>query len=300
MSEEPTKVPVLLDTDVGSDIDDAACLVYLLAQPRCELLGITTVTGEPDKRAMLADAICKAAGRSDVPIHAGAATPLLIEQAQKVAHQAEVLSRWPHRRDFEPNTAVEFLRAVIRSRASQITLLTIGPLTNVGLLFALDPQIPSLLKQLVCMCGVYAIGLHGERPREWNAMGDPHATAIVFRAGAPNHLAIGLDVTMKCAMPADDCRKRFRGGPLDVVADMAEVWFRRQPRITFHDPLAAAVIFEPDLCEYSPGLVQVELTSPRLAGLTQFDPTAEVKPTRVASEVNPARFFDHYFSVLSG
>ena len=67
------RIPVLLDTDIGSDIDDAVCLAYLLRQPRCELLGVTTVSGrEPRLRASLADGICRAAGRDDVPIHSGA------------------------------------------------------------------------------------------------------------------------------------------------------------------------------------------------------------------------------------
>lgn len=61
-------VKLLLDTDIGSDIDDAVCLAYLLAQPQCELLGITTVSGEPIRRAMIASAICTAAGK-DVPIY---------------------------------------------------------------------------------------------------------------------------------------------------------------------------------------------------------------------------------------
>ena len=62
----PTKV--LLDTDIGSDIDDAVCLAYLLAQPECELLGITTVTGEAEKRARMASALCKVAGKSAVKV----------------------------------------------------------------------------------------------------------------------------------------------------------------------------------------------------------------------------------------
>ena len=70
---------VLLDTDIGSDIDDAVCLAYLLAQPDCELLGVTTVTGEGQRRAMLASALCREAGQ-DVPIYIGAEQPLLIEQ----------------------------------------------------------------------------------------------------------------------------------------------------------------------------------------------------------------------------
>ena len=71
----PTKV--ILDTDIGSDIDDAVCLAYLLAQPECELLGITTVTGEPVARAKMASALCRVAG-VDIPIYPGAPDPLIV------------------------------------------------------------------------------------------------------------------------------------------------------------------------------------------------------------------------------
>ena len=79
----------VLNPDIGSDIDDALCLAYLLRQPACELVGITTVTGQPVERAMLASAVCRAAGRDNIPIRAGAAKPLLVEQLQPVAPQAE-------------------------------------------------------------------------------------------------------------------------------------------------------------------------------------------------------------------
>ncbi|MGD2174792.1 MAG: nucleoside hydrolase, partial [Candidatus Brocadiaceae bacterium] len=145
------RVPVLLDTDIGSDIDDAVCLTYLLAEPRCDLLGVTTVTGEPGRRAMLADAICRAAGREDVPIYSGCDAPILFEQRQPEAPQAEVLPNWPHAEEFEPFGAVEFLRRTIREAPGEVTLLTIGPLTNIGLLFALDPEVPGKLRRLVMM-----------------------------------------------------------------------------------------------------------------------------------------------------
>src|SRR5690349_15179257 len=104
------RVPVLFDTDIGSDIDDAVALAYLLKEPRCQLLGITTVSGESIERARLADAVCRAADRLDVPIHAGCAEPLLIEQRQCEARQKTVLPRWPHRAEFAAGTAVDFLR----------------------------------------------------------------------------------------------------------------------------------------------------------------------------------------------
>src|SRR5262245_41630405 len=103
----PTKL--LLDTDIGSDIDDAVCLAYLLAQPECDLLGITTVTGEAERRAMMASALCKVAGRS-VPIYPGAEQPLLIPQRQPQATQAVALRKWDHDETFPRGLAVEFLR----------------------------------------------------------------------------------------------------------------------------------------------------------------------------------------------
>ncbi|HIE48232.1 TPA: nucleoside hydrolase [Candidatus Bipolaricaulota bacterium] len=293
-------IPVLLDTDIGSDIDDALCLAYLLRQPRCKLIGVTTVTGEPEKRAMLASAICQAGGRSDVPIYSGTPKPLLIEQRQKHAPQAEVLPRWEHRDDFERCSAVQFLLETIRSHPGEITLLTIGPLTNIGILFALDPEVPKLLKQLVMMCGVYTTRTPGVGPLEWNAIGDPHATAIVFNAPVPKLVAVGLDVTVQCRMSAEECRNRLRGDPmLEVVADMAEVWFRRAGHITFHDPLAAVTIFEPEICTYEQGRVDVELTSPRLLGMTHWRAGAQGSPHSVAITVDSQRFFKHYFNVVS-
>src|SRR5438270_9043870 len=121
------RIPILLDTDIGSDIDDALCMAYLLRQPLCELIGITTVSGEPERRAMLADAICRAEGRTDIPIHSGSPRPLLGAQRQPHVPQAAALERWPHTPRFAPCTAVEFMRQTIRARPGEITLLAVGP-----------------------------------------------------------------------------------------------------------------------------------------------------------------------------
>ena len=302
------KIPLLLDTDIGSDIDDAVCLAYLLRQPRCDLLGITTVTGNTAKRAALAEIICHAAGCESVPIHAGASGPLLLGPGQPDVPQYKAVAHRPHRTNYAPstayapNTAIEFMRQTIRARPHEITLLVIGPLTNLALLFATDPEIPSLLSELVLMCGVFTAGNgHGPGAREWNALVDPIATGIVFRARPPRLTAIGLEVTTLCRLPAEECRRRFAAacGPLGIVLEMAEVWFRQAHHITFHDPLAGATIFEPSLCEYADGEVNVEITSSSLAGLTLFNARAEHKPHRIAVKVNSARFFAHYFDVVS-
>lgn len=290
------RIPVLFDTDIGSDIDDAVALAYLLRQPRCELVGVTTVSGEPLERARLADAVCRAAGRTDVAIHAGCADPLLQTQRQPEAPQRSVLPRWPHRESFAPSAAVSFLRDAIRSRPGELTLLAVGPFTNVGLLFSLDPEIPRLLKRLVLMGGVYATRMPGAPRVEWNAGLDPHAAAILFNRGCPI-TAFGLDVTMQCRLSAAECRERLRGGPLDVVADMAEVWFDRRPEITFHDPLAAVALFHPELCGYETGRVEVELGGARVSGMTHWT-AGEEGPHQVAMTVDAAAFFTRYFEVF--
>jgi len=298
----PDRIPVILDTDIGSDIDDAVCLAYLLKQPACDLLGVTTATGDTSQRAALAQLLCEVAGRDDVPVHAGASGPLLIGSGQPHVPQYEAIRHRAHRIDFPPNSALGFLRETIRSRSGEVTLLAIGPMTNLGLLFAADPEIPSLLKELVLMCGVFTSGNgHGPGAREWNALCDPVATAITYRARPPRFTSIGLEVTTQCVLEADECRRRFReaGGPLGLVADMAEVWFRGGARhITFHDPLAGTVIFEPGLCEYTDGTVSVETTSSALAGMTVFSTHGESKPHRIAVRVDPDRFFEHYFGVV--
>lgn len=93
------KTKILLDTDIGTDVDDAVCLAYLLANPQCELVGITTVTGESEKRAMLASSLCKIAGKN-IPIYPGIENPLIIEQLQKKAQQAKALENGTHEKLF--------------------------------------------------------------------------------------------------------------------------------------------------------------------------------------------------------
>lgn len=290
---------LLLDTDIGSDIDDAICLAYLLAHPDCDLLGITTVSGEPLKRAQLASAVCQAAGK-DVPIFPGAPLPFLIPPRQPLAQQATALAHWPHRQDFADGHAIGFLRDTIRAHPGEVTLLAIGPMTNIALLFALDPEIPSLLGGFYMMIGSFTSGIVFEGMRhEWNALNDPHATAMVYRAAPQIHRSVGLDVTLQVQMDAAEVRRRFQTPLLKPVLDMAEVWFTVRPEVTFHDPLAAVSIFNPSVCTYTRGQVDVELLSSQLAGMTYFRPGPE-GPHEVALGVDKQAFFDDYFRITGG
>ncbi len=286
---------VLLDTDIGSDIDDAVCLAYLLAQPQCELLGVSTVTGEPHRRAQMVSALCEVAGKN-IPVVPGVEKPLLIPQRQPRAQQAVRLENWPHQKDFLEVPAIRFLAEKILAYPGEVTLLAIGPLTNVALLFAVYPETIQALKQLVLMCGVFTDSPENPWKAEWNAILDPHATQMVYQAAVPIHKSVGLDVTRRVRLPAQRVKESFIHPLLEPVVDFASVWFEEQDWLIFHDPLAAVSIFDPQVCTFSTGRVQVESDlSVENPGSTTFERMLEGGPHQVALGVDPERFFNAFF-----
>lgn len=288
---------VLLDTDIGTDVDDAVCLAYLLSHPDCELLGITTVTGESEKRASLTSVLCKASGR-DIPIYPGAAQPMQGEQRQRIAQQAPVLPRWPHETNFPNGQAVEFLANTIRAYPGEVTLLTVGPLTNAGLLFLEHPDVAEMLAGLVLMGGNFDESGPEAGRVEWNVAGDLKAAEITYKAPVRLHRSLGLNVTQKVMMSADEVREKFTAPLMRPVLDMAEIWFAGfYPFITFHDPLAAATIFDESLCTYQQGTVQLNHTDK--PGTTLWQPGRLDAPHQVAMTVDVDRYFEHFFSIIT-
>jgi purine nucleosidase len=292
-------IKLLLDTDIGTDVDDAVALAYLLAQPQCDLLGITTVTGEASARAALASVVCHAANRPDIPIYPGAELPLKGEQRQPVAQQAAALPRWRHQAEFPQGQAVDFLRQTIRAHPGEVTLLTIGPLTNAAQLFQRDPEIAGLLKGLVLMGGCFNPASPEYGRAEWNIAGDLAASEIVYGAPVRVHRSLGLDVTQRVVMGAEAVRARFTAPLLRPVLDLAEIWFAEFfPAITFHDPLSAAVVFDDTLVEWARG--RVTFDPDQVPGRTYWQTGGPHAPHEVAVSVDPERYFQHFFDTLGG
>lgn len=309
------KEKIILDTDIGTEVDDAITLAYLLSNPDAELLGITTVTGEAVQRAKLASVLCNAAGK-DIPIFPGCENPILVSQVELYAPQKKILDRWPHRENFEENKAIHFIQKTVRENPGEVTLLCIAPLTNIGLLFAMDPEIPKLLKRIVLMCGsptytrydntgetmsamqksdVIALGSKGVV--ENNALIDPHATELVYRAQMEKHMSCGLNVTSQLTMAPEEAEEIFHHPILRPVLDIAKEWFKDEQRITFHDPLAAVSIFNSDVCSYTRGNIKVVTDSRLLSGFTFWKPDSRGKHL-VADNVNKEKFFEHLFEVF--
>lgn len=307
---------ILLDTDIGTDIDDAIVMSYLLKQQKCEILGITVTGGETEKRASLASVMCYAAGRPDIPIYPGPDRPILIDQKECFAPQSKILGSWEHQKEFPKGQAIEFMRKTIRENPGEVTLLAIAPLTNVALLFATDPEIPSLLKRLVLMGGRFSnfesvmtdnidkafVPEHTDPiicngALEMNALIDPHATAVVYRADVPVHRSIGIDMTHKVTMPIEEFRNRFTDQLQKPILDMSRYWISERTAVTFHDPLAALTIFNDNICTFARGNVAVELSSEKLQGYTYWEKTPNGKH-EWAQTVNTDEFFKEYFSVF--
>ena len=288
---------ILLDTDIGSDIDDALCLAYLLAQPECDLLGVTTVSGEAAQRAQIASAIALHMQR-DIPIYPGVEQPLFVAQRQPAAQQASRLDRWPSETSFHSGEAVEFLRRTIHAPPGEIRLVVIGPLTNIALLFAIDPTAAMLIKRLVIMGGHYAHWADGVALTEHNIRCDPHAADIVMRSKALIW-AVGLGVTHRLRLPADEVRARLGNERYRPVLDFAEVWFQQRDHVTFHDPLAAALIFANGFCTFERGEAPVGLNGERLRGFTHWTHDSAGKHY-AGIDVDPGAFFAHFFGVLEG
>lgn len=308
---------VLLDFDIGTEIDDAIALAYLLANPECELVGITTSCGESIKRAEMASVLCRAAGKK-APIHAGCERPLLIPQMETTAPQAAILPHYEHDTGFAPNTAIPFMQKVIRENPGEVTLLAVAPMTNLGLLFAMDPELPELLDGLYLLCGSPTHQRHDvvteslsamERDDfirvlasqgilENNSIVDPHATSIVCRARCRNFVNIGNNVSSRVVMTPEEAERRFRHPIMQVVMSIAREWFKDEPRVSFHDPLAAVCIFNDDVCSYKRGYMDCVLDSRLLGGMTIFreDPAG---PHQVAWDVDGDKFFEHLFEVFA-
>ena len=249
------RIPVLLDTDLGDDIDDAWALSVCLNHPGLELLGVSTVWQDTQLRAAQARYLLELAGRRDVEVAAGSRDALdrinhLPRNCQADVLDAATESRLRAGRD----DAVSFLAEQVERRPGAV-LLTIGPLTNAARLRCEFPESFAKLSRVVVMGG----HIMPDRPEpEYNVMCDPRASQIVYECGKPLAM-IGLDVTLRCVMTAEDLAAiGAKSTPLgQAILRMTELWQRavtpagQTPHMPcVHDPLAALAVAEPDILEW--------------------------------------------------
>ena len=275
---------ILLDCDPGHD--DAIALLLALASPELEVVGVTTVAGNQTLEKTTANAIrvLDFVGRDDIPVAAGADRPLLRDPFVAAYVHGETGLDGPDlpppQRDPLAQHAVDFLA----ERVAGTTLVAIGPLTNVALLFARYPE--ARPERLVIMGG--SIGLGNVTPAaEFNVWADPEAAARVFAEGLDLTM-IGLDVTHQALLMSEDAeRLRASGRTGRMVAELYD-FFHRFHEDTYgfggspiHDAVAVAHVFRPELVETKHCEVAIECDSELNRGRTVVDlwnRTGEAKP----------------------
>ena len=281
---------ILLDTDIGGDIDDAICLAYLLKEPQCELAGITTVCGEPEVRASVADAICQTVGRK-IPIVAGLDSTMQPIPVYPTPDGAKALAFWQHN-TYEKADAPAFLYQKIKENPCEIVLIGIGNMTNIATLFCTYPDAAGLLKGLYVMNGYFDKAPLPEPYYNWNSWADPLASKIVFASDVVVHRAIPLEVTNTLTMEAKEAGTLLQADNdlIKAVLDFGNAWLQSAEKLTLHDPLAAVSVFYPDICSYEKGFVQVETEKTSNMGGTSFTSAADGN-VEIARTVDKERFY---------
>ena len=292
---------IILDTDIGDDIDDALALTFALMSGRVDVLGVTTVFRNTDKRAELACCVLEALGRREVPVYAGIGKTLLqsIAEGRQAAErhrprQMEVLQKQTPSIRPQEGRAVEFIIETVMSGDGDITLVPVGPMTNIGAAFALEPGLAEKAK--ICLMG----GATDRVSPEWNARCDPEATRIVFSSGVPITM-VGLDVTTKCRMTYEQVKAI---GAVDrpinrLCFELIHLWGgdTPEPRPMLHDPLAVAMVFDPTFCGTRPMHIEVETRADHLRGATV--PTPGEANADVCVSVDAERFMSCFVETLT-
>lgn len=290
--------PILLDCDPGHD--DAIALLLALASPELELRGVTTVSGNQTVEKTTANAlkVLELAGRTDVPVAAGADRPLVRERFVAAYVHGESGLDGP---DLPEPTARPVDRHAVDFLAEHVdgaTLVAVGPLTNVGLLLARHPA--ARPERLVVMGGAIAEG-NVTPAAEFNVWADPEAARRVFESGLDVTM-IGLDVTHRALMTreqAEGLRRQGRVGRL--VAELYDFFsiFHRETYGSedspIHDALAVAQVLRPELVETRRRHVAVETQSDLCRGRTVVDlweRTGNPPNCHVAVDVDREAFFE--------
>jgi purine nucleosidase len=254
---------VIIDTDIGDDIDDAFALALAVQSPEVRLLGITTAWGNTRLRAQLAERLLQETGHSEIPVALGiekypANGSLSFSQA-RYAERGPV-KNWPD--------AVDFLLSQIREHPGDITLIAIGPETNLGTAIDRDAATFRKLKRVVLMGGAIYRGYDGfpyptvtPRPQpEWNILCDVEAAKKVFAAGVPLYV-MPLDSTQIKLQELERSRVFSHGSALtDALTVLYHQWAygTKQETPTLFDAVAVGYAIRPELCPTKPMHLRIE------------------------------------------
>jgi inosine-uridine nucleoside N-ribohydrolase len=277
-------LPIVFDTDPG--IDDALALLLALASPELEVVGLTTVFGNAATPQTTANALhlLSVAGREGVPVVAGAGAPLARPFAgpSRHVHGEDGLGNLERRGPVRaatawPGGAAGFIVDAALSRPGALTLVAVGPLTNLALALRRDARLPGAVRQVIVMGGAVFCAGNATPVAEANVYKDPEAARVVLGAGWPVTL-VSLDVTLQTCLDRAGLEAITQAGTPtgDLISRIAPFYYESyrarygMQSIPMHDPSAMAYAIEPGLFETRPAPLYVEVEG-RCAGQTVAD-----------------------------
>ena len=275
------KAKIIIDSDIGDDVDDAFAVALALTSPEVEILGITTAWGDTRLRARLTDRLLAEAGHADIPVAEGIPTQGKTRFSQ--ARWAEVGPAKAHPQ------AVDFLLRQIAQHPGEITLIAIGPETNIGAAIDRDAATFKKLRRVVLMGGSIHRGYddlgykpdRGPQP-EYNIYSDVSAAQKLFASGVPIFM-MPLDSTQ---LKLDEVKRAIlfeAGTPLtDALTLLYHEWGQQTP--TLFDVMAVAYVVEPQLCPVTPLHIEIDKD-----GSTR--PTNGTPNASACLNSDPERFF---------
>ncbi len=289
------KRKIIIDTDIGDDIDDAFALALAAAMPETELVGVTTVFRNTKMRAQLAQKLLETAGRTDVPVFAGERLPYkepfhVFEKDEGLPPEDARPCQWEESYGRFPvqEGAVEFLAEAVKRYKEELTIVAIGPLTNLARAIEKYPAAMRKTGSVVTMGGSFQ-----KYASEWNILCDPEAAQIVYASGIPLY-AVGLDVTLQCALE-NDLLENFRSSAKQTNK-LLSLWLERWfsffgfEKSVMHDPLAAASLLK-GVCAFRREYVRVELIENRGAIAVSKTAREGFSPVYAAKSVDRERFY---------
>ena len=278
------KRPIIIDCDPGQD--DAICLLLAMSSPdELDILGVTTVAGNVPLALTERNArqIRDIAGRSDVKIYAGCSKPMVrdLVTAERVHGKTGIdgIEIVEPKQPLEDKHAVDFIIETLNGADREsITLVPMGPLTNIAQAFTKDPSILEKVEQIVLMGGAMREGGNHSPSAEFNILVDPHAADTVFRCGRPITV-MGLDVTHQ-VLATPERRDRIRAIDNEAARATAGMldFFNRHDTLKYgslgaplHDPCTVAFLLKPDLFEGKLCNISIETESELTMGNTAVD-----------------------------
>ncbi|XXG44589.1 hypothetical protein AAC387_Pa01g4348 [Persea americana] len=288
--EGETKKKIIIDTDPG--IDDAMAIFLALQSPEVEVIGITTIFGNVYTTLATKNALhlLEIAGRTDIPVAEGSHVTITKGAKVRIAdfvHGTDGLGNQnfppPKGKQIE-QSAADFLVQQANLFPGQVTVVALGPLTNIALAIQLDPGFSGKIGQIVILGGAFSVNGNVNPAAEANIFGDPDAADIVFTSGA-DILAMGLNVTHQVVLSAAD-RDKMAQSPgkfaqylckiLDVYFDYHRDAYSTQG-VYLHDPAVLLAAVNPSLVTCTEGVVRVQ-TNGITRGITIFDHTRKRFP----------------------